>query len=89
MAYMVRTTGECRVGCSKYPSSKATASKDLGVPLRYVEGLSEARTPLTGFFSILLGGFCRGGGISRDGAPQQGLRRNGATLLRLPRFLGL
>jgi hypothetical protein len=27
--------------------------------------------------------------ISRGGAPQQGLRRNGATLLELPRLLGL
>ncbi len=25
-----------------------------GVPLGYVEGLNDARTPLTGFFSILL-----------------------------------
>ena len=26
-----------------------------GVPLRYVEGLKEVRTPLADFFSILLG----------------------------------
>src|SRR6266850_319635 len=39
-----------------------------------------------------LGSLCRGlhrSAISRDGAPQQQLRRNGDTLLRLPRFLGL
>jgi hypothetical protein len=28
--------------------------KARGVPLRYVEGLNDARTPLAGFFSILL-----------------------------------
>ena len=28
--------------------------KDRGVPLRYVEGLNDARTKLAGFFSILL-----------------------------------
>jgi hypothetical protein len=27
-----------------------------GVPLRYVEGLNDARTPLAGFFNILLKG---------------------------------
>jgi len=30
--------------------------KDRGVPLGYVEVLNDARTPLAGFFSILLGG---------------------------------
>jgi len=35
-------------------ASKAAASEDpRGVPLGYVEGLSDARTPLAGFFSIL------------------------------------
>ena len=48
---------------------------------------SEARTPLANFFSTLLGLHRRA--ISKDGAPQQRLRRNGATLLRLPRFLEL
>jgi hypothetical protein len=33
--------------------SKATASEEVRRTLRYVEPLSEARTPLTGFFSIL------------------------------------
>jgi hypothetical protein len=28
--------------------------KARGVPLRYVEGLNDARTPLEGFFNILL-----------------------------------
>ena len=49
-------------GCSKRPSSKAAASEEARRTLRYVESLSEARTPLAGFFSIRLG--CR---ISRSG----------------------
>ena len=35
-------------------SSKAAASEEARRTLRYVEPLSEARTPLTDFFSILL-----------------------------------
>jgi len=51
-----RTTREHHAGCSKRPSSKAAASEEAkGRTLRYVELLSEARTPLAGFFSILLG----------------------------------
>jgi hypothetical protein len=43
-------------GCSKRPTSKAAASEDPeAYPLGYVEDLSDARTPLAGFFSILLG----------------------------------
>ena len=38
------------------PFSKAAASETRGVPLRYVEDLNDARTPLAAFFSILLGG---------------------------------
>ena len=35
-------------------SSKAAASEEARRTLRYVEPLSEARTPLADFFSILL-----------------------------------
>jgi hypothetical protein len=42
-------------GRSKRLSSKAAASKEARRTLRYVEPLSEARTPLADFFSILLG----------------------------------
>ncbi|HSQ91886.1 MAG TPA: thiamine phosphate synthase [Nitrospiraceae bacterium] len=41
-------------GCSKRPSSKAAASEEGRRTLRYVEPLSDARTPLADFFSILL-----------------------------------
>ena len=42
-------------GCSKSLSSKAAASEDPeAYPQGYVEGLNDARTPLAGFFSILL-----------------------------------
>jgi hypothetical protein len=41
--------------CSKRLSSKAAASEEARRTLRYVEPLSDARTPLEGFFSILLG----------------------------------
>jgi hypothetical protein len=54
---MVRTsgtTGEHHAGCSKSPSSKAAASEEARRTLRYVELLSEVRTPLADFFSILL-----------------------------------
>ena len=43
-----------RAGCSKRPFSKAAASEEARRALRYVEPLSEARTKLAGFFSILL-----------------------------------
>ncbi len=36
------------------PSSKAAASEEARRTLRYVEFLSDARTPLVEFFSILL-----------------------------------
>ena len=36
--------------------SKAAASEEARRRLRYVEPLSDARTPLADFFSILLGG---------------------------------
>ena len=41
-------------GCSKRPSSKAAASEVARRTLRYVEPLSDARTPLAVFFSSLL-----------------------------------
>ena len=42
-------------GCSKSPFSKAAASEGPeAYPLGYVEDLNEARTPLMGFFSIVL-----------------------------------
>jgi hypothetical protein len=41
-------------GCSKRPSSKAAVSEVARRTLRYVEPLSDARTPLAVFFSILL-----------------------------------
>ena len=47
-------------GCSRMPSSKAAASEEARRTLRYVEPLSEVRTPLADFFSILLGRSCRG-----------------------------
>ena len=55
--------GQCEVapfpypGCSKRPSSKAAASEEARRTLRYVEPLSDARTMLAEFFSILLGLF--------------------------------
>ena len=42
-------------GCSKRPFSKAAASEVARRTLRYVEPLSDARTPLADFFNILLG----------------------------------
>ena len=42
--------------CSKRPSSKAAASEGARHTFRYVEPLSDARTPLEDFFSILLEG---------------------------------
>jgi len=48
--------GEYLAGCSKSSSSKAAAREEANAySVRYVEPLSKARTPLTGFFSILLG----------------------------------
>jgi len=38
------------------PFSKAAASEEARRTLRYVEPLSDARTKLADFFSILLGG---------------------------------
>jgi hypothetical protein len=40
--------------CSKRPFSKAAASEEARRTLRYVEPLSDAKTMLAGFFSILL-----------------------------------
>ena len=47
--------GKLPAGCSKSSSSKAAASEGpQAYPLGYVEGLNDARTPLAGFWSILL-----------------------------------
>ncbi|MEO8340684.1 MAG: pectinesterase family protein [Nitrospirota bacterium] len=43
------------MGCSKRLLSKAAASEEVRRTLRYVELLSDARTKLANFFSILLG----------------------------------
>jgi hypothetical protein len=51
---MSEAAGEYSPGCSKRPSSKAAASEAARRTLRYVELLSEARTKLEDFFSILL-----------------------------------
>ena len=41
-------------GCAKRLSSKAAASEEARRTLRYVESLSDARTPLADFLRILL-----------------------------------
>jgi len=43
------------IGCSKRSSSKAAASEKVRHTLRYVEPLSDAKTPLVAFFNRLLG----------------------------------
>ena len=50
-----RRLGQPRIlaGCSNSSSSKAATSEDARRTLRYVELLSEARTPLADCFSIL------------------------------------
>ena len=52
--YQVETRLTRHAGCAKRPSSKAAASKEASRTLRYVEPLSDARTPLVVFFRILL-----------------------------------
>ena len=53
--------GKPPAGCSKSSSSKAAASEGPeAYPLGYVEDLNDARTPLAGFFSILLDGVLKG-----------------------------
>jgi hypothetical protein len=41
-------------GAQKGRPARPQRVKTQGVPLRYVEGLNDARTPLADFFSILL-----------------------------------
>jgi hypothetical protein len=53
MAHRLWVTDEYPAGCSKRPSSKAAASEEARRTLRYVESLSDARTMLADFFSIL------------------------------------
>ena len=50
----------------KAPFSKAAVSEEARRTLRYVEPLSDVRTPLADFFSILLSGLfqlCERGGV--------------------------
>ena len=54
---MQQPQGLACAGCSKRLSSKAAASEEARRTLRYVELLSEARTLLADFFSILLDAF--------------------------------
>jgi hypothetical protein len=49
------------------PSSKAAASEEARRTLRYVEPLSDARTPLAAFFSILLDHFSEVFDRAREG----------------------
>ena len=44
-----------RRGKTRHSAGKAAASEEARRTLRYVEPLNDARTKLTGFFSILLG----------------------------------
>jgi hypothetical protein len=50
----VNLGGDTPAGSSKRLSSKAAASEEVRRTLRYVELLSDARTQLADFFSILL-----------------------------------
>jgi len=52
---MSRAETERSAGCSKRPSGKAAASEEARRTLRYVEPLSDARTPLADFFNTLIG----------------------------------
>ena len=54
MAVSLEQEGNSLAGCSKRLFSKAAESEEVRRTLRYVEPLSEARTPLADFFSILL-----------------------------------
>ena len=54
----------CHPGCSKWLSSKAAANEEARRTLRYVEPVSDARTPLADFFSILLDDWGRRGAKS-------------------------
>jgi len=52
---MSRSETERSAGCSKRPSGKVAASEEVRRTLRYVEPLSDARTPLADFFNTLIG----------------------------------
>jgi hypothetical protein len=54
MAGISSTGGGYPVGCSKRLSRRSSASEAASFALRYVDPLSDARTPLVDFFSILL-----------------------------------
>lgn len=47
-------TGEYNEGCSKRPFSKDAVSEEVRRTIRYVEPLSDTRTTLADFISILL-----------------------------------
>src|SRR5690242_12378612 len=51
--FPIKRQGRTTSVCSKRLSSKAAASEEVRRTLRYVEPLSDARTTLAGFFSIL------------------------------------
>ncbi len=53
MAVRVDNKKSISAGCSKRLSGKASAREEARSTLRYVELLSDARTPLADFFSIL------------------------------------
>jgi hypothetical protein len=52
---MSRAEMERSAGCSKRLSGKAAASEEARRTLRYVEPLSDARTPPPDFFNTLIG----------------------------------
>jgi len=84
-----RTVARNTQECSKRPSSKAAASEGARRTLRYVERLSEARTPLEDFFSILLEQcleFVNGqAGIANDSTHGDGI--DGIMTIRWPLFI--
>lgn len=56
-SFPYRSSGRIGSGYSTRLSGKAAASEGARRTLRYVEPLSDARTPLAGFSSILVGSF--------------------------------
>ena len=75
--------------CSKRPSSKAAASEGARRTFRYVEPLSDARTPLEDFFSILLVPIIQLLSVSRSyeyerQRPSQRIRRSGVRAATFP-----
>jgi len=83
MAHGSWATDEYPTGCSNRPSSKAAASEEARRTLRYVEPLSEARTPLAYCFSILLEAV-KGRSVAClcEGEEEEKSERHGSCLLR-------